>query len=126
MLYVPKIPSSGFPSMSHCYFPIAFLTQAPAPFRMSLISMAFVADGICGMHSENIESSEAPRFYAASGICADTTDLERDVNSNRGSRGAESLRNISRYPDFFLINRENDACRPRHRICRFFSAFIQT
>jgi hypothetical protein len=36
--------------MSHCYFPVAFLTQAPVPFRMSLISMAFVADGICGMH----------------------------------------------------------------------------
>ena len=37
--------------MSHCYFPVAFLTQAPVPFRKSLISVAFVADGICGMHT---------------------------------------------------------------------------
>jgi hypothetical protein len=37
--------------MSHCYFPVAFLTQAPVPFRISLISMAFVANGICGIHS---------------------------------------------------------------------------
>ena len=35
---------------SHCYFPVAFLTQPPVPFRMSLISMAFVTDGICGIH----------------------------------------------------------------------------
>jgi tetratricopeptide (TPR) repeat protein len=31
-LCIPKTPSSGFPSMSHCYFPVAFLTQSPFPF----------------------------------------------------------------------------------------------
>ena len=36
---------------SHCYFPVAFVTQPPVPFRMSLISMAFVTDGICGIHN---------------------------------------------------------------------------
>ena len=48
-LCIPKTPSSGFPS--NVTSPVAFLTQAPVPFRMSLISMAFVADGICGRHS---------------------------------------------------------------------------
>src|SRR5580700_3306193 len=46
---ISKTPSSGFPS-NVIYFPVAFLTQPPVPFRMSLISMAFVTDGICGIH----------------------------------------------------------------------------
>jgi hypothetical protein len=51
--------------MSHCHFPVAFLTQAPVPFRMSLISMAFVADGICGMQSLDYTLRIARRGKAA-------------------------------------------------------------
>jgi hypothetical protein len=45
-----KLHPAASRQTSHCYFPIAFLTQPPVPFRMSLISMAFVTDGICGIH----------------------------------------------------------------------------
>jgi hypothetical protein len=57
-LCITKTPSSGLQT-SHCYFPIAFSTQPPVPFRMSLISMAFVTDGTCEIHRARFFCHEA-------------------------------------------------------------------
>ena len=36
--------------IGHCYFPVAFLTQAPVPFLHVADFKDIVADGICGIH----------------------------------------------------------------------------
>src|SRR6266446_8658392 len=49
-LCIRKLHPAVSRQTSHCYFPVAFVTQPPVTFRMSLISLAFVTDGICGIH----------------------------------------------------------------------------
>jgi hypothetical protein len=61
--------------MSYCYFPVAFLSQAPVPFRMSLISMAFVSDGICGMHTLSLlKMSSGANVFEISDIQKDEAE----------------------------------------------------
>jgi hypothetical protein len=76
--------------MSHCYFPIAFLTQAPAPFRMSLISMAFVADGICGMHSLDATRPASVAVLCGTGAASWRLDAARNYRAGGGGRGEKA------------------------------------
>jgi hypothetical protein len=60
---------------------MAFLTQPPVPFRMSLISMAFVTDGICGIHSPRNQLALVPNI--SSYFLRRHLDAERDLGSDR-------------------------------------------
>ena len=58
------------PFIGHCYFPVAFLTQAPVPFLHVADFKDIVGDGICGKHKSLIACHISwyisnRRYYAA-------------------------------------------------------------
>jgi hypothetical protein len=79
-LCITKTPSSGFPSNVTLLLPGRLrLTQPPVPFRMSLISMAFVTDGICGIHNTKRGLLKLSHFRLSAGSrCNIMLDLAGD------------------------------------------------